>query len=182
MVDDAELVERVRRGDREAFGGLVQRYQRRAFAVAWRFLRQREDAEDVVQESFLAALDKLDSFDATRPFGPWFLRIVANRSMSQLDRARVRATDPLHEEIAPASGGVEADFDRGETAALVRDALAELSERQRLVMQWHELDGLATAEIAEALGITESTVRWTVHAGRKALRERLLARQEGPDA
>ena len=59
MGDDAELVERVRRGDRDAFGGLVQRYQQRAFAVAWRFLRQREDAEDVVQDSFLAALQAL---------------------------------------------------------------------------------------------------------------------------
>src|SRR5690349_10432069 len=95
--DPAErwLIERVRRGNTEAFGELVSRYQRRAFAVAYRLLGHREDAEDLVQESFMTALDRLDSFDLSRPFAPWFFRIVLNKGYHALDARRVRATLPL---------------------------------------------------------------------------------------
>ena len=81
---DAELVARVQRGDSEAFDRLARRYAKRAFVVANRLLRNAADAEDVVQDAFIAALNAIDSFDAGRPFGPWFIRIVVNKGLTAI--------------------------------------------------------------------------------------------------
>lgn len=182
MAGDDELIERIRQGDREAFGELVRRYQRKAYAVAWRLLGNQHDAEDVVQESFMAALDAIDGFDPGRPFGPWLNRIVANRSHNARDKRRVRQVDQLGDDIAAGDRAAHAHVERDETTRQVQTALAGLSDRQRTVIQLHELDGFTSAEIATSLGITEATVRWTVHAGRKALRSSLAAWKEQRDA
>ena len=179
---ERRLIEQVKGGDTRAFGELVRRYQRRAFAIAWRLLRHREDAEDLVQDSFIAALDRIDSFDAGRPFGPWFFRILVNRGHNARDARTVRATDPIPEEL-PAGGGTPArDAERSEIAARVAAAVAGLGDRQQLVIQLHELDGFSTAEVAEMLDIAEPTVRWTLHAARKRLRADLAAWKDRYDA
>jgi RNA polymerase sigma-70 factor (ECF subfamily) len=182
MAGDDELIERIRQGDREAFGELVRRYQRKAYAVAWRLLGHQHDAEDVVQESFMVALDAIDDVDLGRPFGPWLNRIVANRSHNAREKRRVRQVDQLGDEVPAADRAPDANVEHDETARQVRAALDGLSARQRTVIQLHELDGFSTAEIAQSLGITEATVRWTVHAGRKALRSSLAIWKEQRDA
>ena len=171
--DESEVVERVRNGDTEAFGELVRRYQRRAYAVAHRLMRQRQDAEDLVQDAFMMALDKLDTFDERRPFGPWLFRILMNRGTSQLRARGIRATEAIPATIGDESATPDRLAERTETAARVHAAIAELSERQRLVVQLHEIDGFGSGEIAEMLEIAEPTVRWTLHAARKRLRAEL---------
>jgi RNA polymerase sigma-70 factor (ECF subfamily) len=181
--DPAErrLVERVKRGDTEAFGELVRRYQRRAFAVAYRLLAHREDAEDLVQESFLTALERIDSFDSSRPFGPWFFRLLVNRGSHALDSRRVRATEALDAEVASAAVSPVATVERREVSDRIGRALAELPDRQRLVVQLHELDGFSTAEVAAMLDIAAATVRWTLHAARDRLRASLGGWKEERD-
>ena len=179
---ESRLIEQVQGGDAGAFGELVRRYQRRAFAIAWRLLRHREDAEDLVQDSFSAALDRIDSFDAARPFGPWFFRILVNRGHNARDARRVRQTEPIPDELPSAHGSPARDAERAEIADRVAAALAELGDRQQLVVQLHELDGFSTAEVAEMLDIAEPTVRWTLHAARKRLRTDLAAWKERHDA
>jgi RNA polymerase sigma-70 factor (ECF subfamily) len=171
--DERELVERVRSGDAEAFGELVRQYQRRAYALAHRLMRQREDAEDLVQDAFMTALDKLDTFDERRPFGPWLFRILVNRGTSQLRARSVRLTEEIPATVGDESAAPDQLAVRSETAARVHAAIAELSGRQRLVVQLHEIDGFSSAEIAEMLEIAEPTVRWTLHAARKRLRAEL---------
>ena len=80
--DERGLVIRVQQGDREAFDELARRHARRAFAIAYRILRHTQDAEDLVQDAFIAALDGIGSFDPTRPFAPWFFKIVVNRALN----------------------------------------------------------------------------------------------------
>lgn len=167
---DGELVERIRDGDAEAFGELVRRYQRRAYAVAHRLMRQREDAEDLVQDTFIAALDKLDTFDERRPFGPWLFRILVNRGTSQIRARNIRATEEIPATVGDASATPDRLAERTETSERVHAAIAELSGRQRLVVQLHEIDGFTSAEIAGMLEIAEPTVRWTLHEARKRLR------------
>ena len=170
---ESELVGRVRQGDTEAFGELVRRYERRAFAVAYRLTGQRQDAEDMVQDAFIAALDKLDGFDAERPFGPWFFRILVNRGAS-LSRARkVRATEEIPGTIGDTAPLPDRLAEHAETGERVRAAIATLSARQRLVVQLYELDGFTTAEVADMLEIAEPTVRWTLHEARRRLRAEL---------
>lgn len=179
--DEARLVARVRKGDREAFGELVARHMRAAYAVAYRLLRNREDSEDLVQESFLTALARLDQFDATRPFAPWLLRIVVNRGLNLRASRRVRQAEPLPEELPAAGAGPERAAERAELRARIERGLEGLSDRQRLVVELYEIDGFSGAEIAAMLDIAEPTVRWTLHEARKKLRSALAGWKEELD-
>src|SRR5690606_38335638 len=177
----SRLIERVQEGDPGAFGELVRRYQRRAFAVAWRLLGQREDAEDLVQDSFIAALDQLDAFDGSRPFGPWFFRLLVNRGHNARKARKIRSVDQLGGELRAPGQSPARELEQKEVGERVALALAGLSERQRLVVQLYELDGFSTAEVAGMLDIAEPTVRWTLHAARKRLREELQNWKEERD-
>lgn len=178
MAADATAIERVLAGDAEAFAPIVRRYLRPAHAIASRLLGNLQDAEDLVQEAFLTALANLRSFDRTRPFGPWFYRIVWTRGLNLRKSLARRATEPFQPERHPGAADPSAEAERSELAETVRGALAELPERQRLVVQLFDLDGFSGAEIGTMLGLNPGTVRWYLHQGRRALRERLAPLQE----
>jgi RNA polymerase sigma-70 factor (ECF subfamily) len=175
---DAKAIERVLAGDAEAFAPIVRRYLRPAHSIASRLLGNLQDAEDLVQEAFLTALANLRSFDRTRPFGPWFYRIVWTRGLNLRKSVARRTAEPLEAERHPGSADPSAEAERAELAETVRTALAELPERQRLVVQLFDLDGFSGAEIGAMLGLNPGTVRWYLHQGRRALRERLAPLQE----
>jgi RNA polymerase sigma-70 factor (ECF subfamily) len=179
--DEAELVERVRRGDGLAFDALVTRYMRRAFSVAYRVLGHKEDAEDLVQDAFIAALQRIDTFEAGRPFGPWFFRILVNRGLNARKSRALRTTEEIPEAAASSFASPEREAERGELRGRLRAAMAELPERQRFIVELFELEGFSGTEIAAMLEISDGTVRWHLHEARKALRESLAhyQRSEG---
>ena len=169
---DAVLVERVRNGDTSAFDALVNAYMRQAFQLAYRVVGHREDAEDLVQESFLAAYQYLDSYDATRPFGPWLMRIVLNRG-SNLRRSRARReTEPEVDAISPAPSALD-ESERTEAREMLTRALAGLSERQRMIVTLFDVDGMTSGEIGDMLQLSPGTVRWHLHEARGTLRSAL---------
>ena len=169
---DAALVTRVRAGDPRAFDALVQAYMRQAFQLAYRVVGHREDAEDLVQESFLAAYQYLDSYDSERPFGPWLMRIVLNRG-SNLRRSRTRReTEPEVDAVSTAPSALE-ESERAETRVVLTRALATLSERQRMIVTLFDVDGMTSTEIGELLDLSAGTVRWHLHEARKTLRTAL---------
>jgi RNA polymerase sigma-70 factor (ECF subfamily) len=166
---DAELIRRVRAGDPTAFDALVAAYMRPAFQMAYRVVGHREDAEDLVQESFLAAYQYLDSFDVERPFGPWLNRIVLNRG-ANLRRSRTRRqTEPEVEAVSTAPSALD-ESTRTEARELLVRALATLSERQRLIVTLFDVDGLTSTEIGERMELAPGTVRWHLHEARRVLR------------
>ena len=173
--DELELVLRIQRGDRAAFDELARRYARRAFAVAYRILRQTQDAEDLVQDAFIAALDAINSFDSTRPFGPWFFKIVVNRS---LNAASARSTRERHASVIHLGNhdAGQVDFDpaeRSEIRTRFQAAIAMLPRHQRLIVELSDVDGRSSTEIGEMLDLPRGTVRWHLHQARKTLRETL---------
>lgn len=171
--EEAELVERVRRGDTAAFDALVVRHMPRAFGVAFRLLGQREDAEDLVQEAFLVALERIDSFQPGRPFAPWFFRILTNRGLNARKSRSLRQMEAIPAD-APARGeSPERAAERSELRERLRAVLDGLPERQRTIVQLFELEGFSSAEIAEILELSDGTVRWHLHHARKVLREAL---------
>lgn len=171
--DEAELVERVRGGDGHAFDTLATRYMRRAFSVAFRVLGQREDAEDLVQDTFLVVLQRIDTFEPGRAFAPWFFRILVNRGLNARKSRALRAVDEIPETASSAGPSPEREAERSELRDRLRTALAALPERQRLVVELFDLEGFAGPEIAEILEISDGTVRWHLHEARKALRRTL---------
>ena len=171
---DAALVRRVRDGDSAAFDEIVKAYMRQVFQVAYRVVGHREDAEDLVQDCFLAAYQYLDSYDADRPFGPWITRIVLNRG-ANLRRSRARrATEPETDPVSPAPSALD-EATRAEARAKLSEVLATLNERQRMIVTMCDVDGMTSAEIGERLDLAPGTVRWHLHEARRVLR-RALAR------
>lgn len=170
---DAELVASVQRGDGGAFDRLARRYAKRAFAVANRMLQNSSDAEDVVQDSFIAAVNAIGSFDRSRPFGPWFMRIVVNKSLtairSRAAEARHLRSSELTESDAVAVSS-ESLRERAEIWDRFRAALQLLPPRQQLVVQLADVEGFTSAEIAAQLEMPSGTVRWLLHQARETLR------------
>ena len=177
--DDFEraLIERARRGDRQAFDRLVERHLDRAWRVVWRILRHTEDTEDVVQEVFLAAWRSFDSYRGDALFSTWLHRIAVTRALNHLDRAA--------EKVRRASRSVEMAEDARWTdpapSPLQSLAAAELAERlarclEKLPAAWRAVVSLRDAEempydrIAEALGIALGTVRSRLARARLALK------------
>jgi RNA polymerase sigma-70 factor (ECF subfamily) len=176
---EAAAISRVQAGDAEAFDLIVRRYMRTAYAVAFRVLGHREDAEDVVQEAFLAALANIRTFDTSRKFGPWLYRIVVTRGLNFRKSRSRRAAEPLEDAgAASADAGPAASAERAGLKETVATALGQLPERQRMVVQLFDLDGFSGAEIAVMLGVSPGTVRWYLHEARQALRRMLAHLQE----
>jgi RNA polymerase sigma-70 factor (ECF subfamily) len=179
---ETEAIARVQAGDAAAFDLLVRRYMGSAYAVAYRVLGHRQDAEDVVQEAFLAALAKIKSFDTSRPFGPWFHRIVVSRGLNFRKSRSRRSTEALDDAwMASEAPGPAVDAERAGLQATVAAALRQLPERQRMIVQLFELDGFSGAEIAAMLGLSAGTVRWYLHEARQALRGMLAHLQESAE-
>jgi RNA polymerase sigma-70 factor, ECF subfamily len=172
-VTDEQLVERVRVGDQDAFATLVGRHMDRAFRIAYRLLGHREDAEDLVQESFVAVLEKIDTFQAGRPFAPWFNRIVVNRGLNAREARSVRRMDQIPETAASPGSSPARHAEQVQLRERIDTAIAALPDRQRTIVQLFELEGYTGAEIAEMLDISAGTVRWHLHEARRTLREAL---------
>jgi RNA polymerase sigma-70 factor, ECF subfamily len=173
--DERDLVIRVQHGDREAFDELARRHARRAFAIAYRILRHTQDAEDLVQDAFIAALDGIGTFDPTRPFAPWFFKIVVNRA---LNAASARSTRERHVTVTYLwnSDAAAVEFDpaeRSEIRQRFRKALEALPRQQRVIVELSDIDGRSSTEIGEMLDLPRGTVRWHLHQARKTLRAAL---------
>jgi RNA polymerase sigma-70 factor (ECF subfamily) len=157
-------------GDQAAFGQLVRRHQRRAYAVARAIVLNHEDAEDAVQEAFLHAYRALDRFRPDQAFGAWLHRIVANAALDLTRRRKVREADELPESVAsPFRDPAESS----DLRQRLREALAELPPRQRAVIVLHDIEGFKHAEIGKTLDIPEGTARSDLHYARARLREAL---------
>lgn len=176
---DAVLVGRARGGDAAAFDTLVRRYLSAAYAVALSRLGEPADAEDVAQDAFLSALERLDECRNPDQFGSWLLQIVRNRATDVQRFKRVRDAIPLEtaEVIAPRESP-ERDAERAELREDLLEAVQGLTELQREVLLLYDFEGWSHREIAEKLGISEGSARVHLHNGRRALRERLGERHK----
>lgn len=166
---DLELVEAAKAGDRNAFGRLVERHQRRVYSLAFGILRSREDAWDVAQEAFVKAYRNLDRFEGNAAFYTWLYRIAYNLAIDTLrDRSRIDAVDIEDrsrsvEDALEREGRKIADHpadmaERQELARVLNEAMARLSDKHRAIIVLREVEGLAYEEMAEVLAISKGTV------------------------
>lgn len=179
---DGELVRLAKRGDLSSFEMLVERYQRRATAVSYRLLSNREDAMDVVQDSFLKAFDKLDTLSQPGRFGPWLMRIVSNLSLNFRRARALRKTDTLDNPDGDMSHGRNSQPDASipepsdqvsakEVGKLLDQAIRRLPEMQRQALVLFSIEKLPQKEVAEMLGCSVEAIKWHVFSARKKLKE-----------
>jgi RNA polymerase sigma-70 factor (ECF subfamily) len=170
---DGVLVRRARKGDELAFGLLVERYQRPAYAVALSVTGRHEDAEDAAQEAFLVALDRLGECRNPDRFAGWLMTIVRNRSKNLIRRESLRETEQVPHGARSGAPTPDKVAETTELRDLLEGALAELPEVQRQIVLLHDLEGWKHREIAERLDLPSGTVRSHLHFARKALRKAL---------
>lgn len=170
---DADLLLRAQRGEEEAFRELVERYEKRAFFIAFGLLNREEEAWDVAQEAFLRVYRSLDRFDFARSFYTWFFRIVQNLAIDRLRKVAVQKSVPLDglEERLAAKRADDAPVESEETRALVRKVIDKLPPSFRAVLVLRDLEGLSCKEIAPVVGASHATVRWRLHRARKLFKE-----------
>jgi RNA polymerase sigma-70 factor (ECF subfamily) len=167
---DAVLVARARRGDPAAFDTLVRRHYRTAYAVALAVLGRRTDAEDVCQDSWVRALERLDDCREPDRFIYWLLQIVRNRARNYLDYRRVRAAEPLEPDTAAGADDPRKELDAVRLRARLSESLAALPEVQREIVLLHDLEGWSHREIAKHLEISEVMSRQHLFQARRRLR------------
>ncbi len=167
--DDIALVARCLRGDPDAFGPIVARYERVLFSVALRLVGDYEDARDATQNAFVKAYTHLETFDPTRKFFTWIYRIVVNECLN-LKRAR-RPQEPLPDRLE-ATGSPSA-LEAVEARDRVDVALLALTPEYREVVILRHFVDMSYAEIGETIGVPEKTVRSRLFSARKRLEELL---------
>ena len=152
--DDGGLIRRCLTGDERAYRELVERYQSRVFSLALRMVRQREDAEDLTQETFVRAYRARHRYTPSAPPGAWLRRIGINLAISHLRRQKLARFLPARLYMAPD----RRDYDRAEARDVVGKAMAVLSPKLRAAVVLHYYDGLTREEIAAVLGVPAGTV------------------------
>ena len=179
-VSDTEQswIARSRNGDQGAFTALVQRHQKMIFALTYRMTGSMAEAEDLTQETFIAAFAQLDSFRGESKFSSWLYRIATNRCLNwrQRDARRELAYENWgHEREVASSAELHAEA----LSEQVQQALLKLDGKQRAAIVLTTYEGLNHAEAARVLGCSEPTVSWRIFAARRKLRKWLAPLAKG---
>lgn len=173
-LSDRDLIVRARRGETAAFGELVRRTQTAVFNVCYRLLGERREAEDLAQEAFLRAFERLATFDMERPFLPWMRRVAANHCLNHL-AARPPAPLALDEARDQADAGPTpaALAEQHEQTARLRQALCALPPHYRAVIELRHFQELSYADIAATLQRPVSDVKSDLFRARQLLAKKL---------
>jgi len=186
---DEQIVHRALTGDAEAFGEIVQRWERRIFALTYGILGREEDARDATQETFLAAFRNLRGFRGEAKVSSWLHRIAVNQCITRKRRAKVRSEGALEdEEERDASKFAAAErysparvVEGSERIAAVRLAVSSLPIELRQVVVMKEFEELTFREIAEVLDLPVSTVKSRLYTALRQLQMRLKKFRDHPD-
>jgi RNA polymerase sigma-70 factor (ECF subfamily) len=180
------FLKKLRAGDSVAFAQLVEANQRAVYNLALRMLNDPQEAEDVLQETFLSAYKALPGFEGRSSLSTWLYRIASNASLMRLRKKRPETTsidEPLELEEGESlprqfvdwSSVPEDELLNGESRRMMDEAVAELPEGLRIVFVLRDIEGLSTQEAGEVLELSEAAVKTRLHRARLALREKLSA-------
>lgn len=194
-VDETTLVAQAREGDTRAFGELVRRYEGKIFRLAQHITQNREDAEDVLQETFMKGYEHLDQFQGNSKFYTWIVRIAVNQALMKLRRRKTDKSVSLDEtidtgedtivrEIAAWDENPEQKFSREELGEVLDTAIQGLEPLYRSVFVLRDIEEMSTEETAEALNISVPAVKSRLLRARLQLREKLTRyfKRKGDDA
>jgi RNA polymerase sigma-70 factor (ECF subfamily) len=181
---DVALVNSARGGDVHAFETLVNKYDRQIFRIAQHITQNKEDAQDVVQDAFLKAYEKLEQFQGNSKFYTWLVRIAVNESLMRLRKRRTGKMVSIDDDIETEEGSVprdladwspnpEQNYGQAELAEILRKTIQGLPHGFRIVFVLRDVDGLSTEETAETLGLSVPAVKSRLLRARLQLRERL---------
>ena len=169
-IEDREVIKRVKNGDREAIGLLVERYGDKVFTYFLKLIGDKEEAEDLTSEVFLKAFKKIGSFKDGKDFLPWLLRIARNEGINYMSRNKKLTNLNLD------ASSINAEFERD---LVLYEALLSIPSKDRDIILLFYTENLSYKEISEVLGIPVSLVKVRLHRAKKKLKEALEVRNEG---
>ncbi len=180
---DSAAAEEARKGNQRAFGALVERHSRSVFRLAFRMTGNEQDAEDLVQETFLKAYKQLHRFDGRSAFGTWIYRIAANCSLDLIRVRKNRAerqssatnseTMDLLDQVAAPGPSPERLARSTQVASLLKPALEQLTDLERTAFVLRHYEGCGIAEIASTLGVETNAAKHSVFRAVQKLRRAL---------
>ncbi len=180
LIDEGSVIERCKKGDREAFSSIVNKYMKPAYYVALGYVGKPEDALDLSQDAFVNAFRHIKRFDSSKTFFPWFYSILKNVCMNHLNRVRRRKEDSIDEMSEEGVVTIQVETVNPEQSALKKDlaekighALRNLRPKEREIIILQHLQDYSYQEIADLLGIPIGTVMSRLYSARRALRREL---------
>ena len=180
--DEQHLIQRAKQGSQEAFRCLVERHMKQAYNIAYRFVSDHDDADEVTQEAFVRAFRSLGSFRGDSGFSTWLYRIVVNLSLNQIRQNRKKKEREMRSDRAlMMSATAVVPGELGILSGHLERALNELSALQRSVVILRHLDGRSTREVSQILHCSEGTVKTHLFRGLKKLRDKLRFLEEEVD-
>jgi RNA polymerase sigma-70 factor, ECF subfamily len=194
---DAGLVERLRRGDAAALEALMERHASRVYRLAWGITRNNADAEEVVQDVFLALYQKVETFEGRAALSTWLYRVATNAALMRRRGQRHQVEVPLESQlptfhsdghragdraliVADWSQSPEAELLSQEVRTTLEKAIENLPDQYRAVLMLRDVEGLSTEEAAEAVGDSVAAIKSRLHRARMVLRE-ALTQHLGPE-
>jgi len=193
--EEAAVVAQARLGDATAFSELLRRYEGKIFRLAMHITQNREDAEDVLQETFLKAYEHLDQFQGQSKFYTWIVRIAVNQALMKLRKRKSDRSvslddtidtgeDTVAREIAGWDENPEQQYSREELSRILGGAVEDLAPIYRAVFVLRDIDELSTEETADALGLSIPAVKSRLLRARLQLRDKLTRffKRKGDDA
>lgn len=187
--DDAALIKRCQRGDRQAMNELILAYQKHVFNLAFRLSNNYDDAQDIAQEAFVRVFNSIGNFRGDANFSTWIYRIVNNVFLDERKKQRVRAHSSLDEyldledssvarQIEDPSPGPEDAVEQRERHDVVAHAVHQLPENQRVMIALYHFQGLSYEEIAAIMQLPIGTVKSRLNRARLALKDKLGSARE----
>ena len=176
-LSDAEIVQRVRSGDRASFEILMRRHNQRIYRAARAILRDESDVEDVMQQAYINAFTHLDQFEERSLFSTWLTRIAVNEAIARRQKGQSRASGDMaeHTITAPQPTPEHLAY-AGELQRVLENAVDDLPDAYRTVFMLREIEGLSTNETSEALDLGEEAVKTRLHRARAMVRRAVASR------
>jgi len=173
--DEQQLILQVKDGNHGAFRVLVERHMKQAYNVAYNFVNDHDEAEDIAQESFIRIYHAIGSFRNEAGFGTWLYRIVTNLSLNRLRQKKyITRIDPIEMDAFMSNALTPIDeHHRRDMHALIEHALHELPTLQRAVVILRHLNGLSTKQVSTILRCSEGTIKTHLHRGIKKMKVKL---------
>lgn len=170
--DEQQLIQQAKNGNNEAFRCLVERYMKQAYNVAYRFVNNHDDAEDVAQEAFIRAFRSLNTFRGDSEFSTWLYRIVMNLSLNKLKQKKIQTMKELPhlDTYANLVGHNPANSLQLDAKMHIEQALHQLSTLQRSAVILRHLEGFSTKQVAKILRCSEGTVKTHLFRGLKRMK------------
>ncbi|MCO7125301.1 RNA polymerase sigma factor SigW [Sporolactobacillus shoreicorticis] len=186
---EKRLIKKIRKGDQQAFAELVERYKNSVFAICLRMVGNAQEAEDLSQEAFIRAYNRIDQYDHDRKFSTWLFRIATNLS---IDFLRRRKNNVSLDAVVPGTEGLslntmlpdegeqpEDQMVRKETEEMVQEQIKRLPDKYRSAIVLKYIEDLSLKEISEIMEIPVGTVKTRIHRGREMLRKNMITEGGG---